>query len=102
MRIIFAKFPLLCKIQTLCHKLLVRQISNHHYCNWHDQKPICKDFKVILSSSFWSKSTLCIFRKKYGFQIVNAIEKMNSVLILSLNREKLSLHLSLSTPYAGD
>ena len=33
MRIIFAKFPLLSKIQTLSHKLLVRQTSNHHHCN---------------------------------------------------------------------
>ena len=36
----FAKFPLLSKIQTLSHKLLVRQTSNHHHCNWHTQKPI--------------------------------------------------------------
>ena len=60
---------------------------------------------------------VCVFlRKKYGFEIGNAteknklyfdqeeignaMEKINSVLIL--NREKLSLHLSLSTPYAGD
>ena len=39
MRVIFAKFPLLSKIKTLSHKLLVRQTSNHHHCNWHAQKP---------------------------------------------------------------
>ena len=32
------EFPLLSKIQTLSHKLLVRQTSNHHHCNWHAQK----------------------------------------------------------------
>ena len=51
MRVVFAKFPLLSKIQTLSHKLLVRQTSNHHHYNWHAQKPIGKDFQVILSSS---------------------------------------------------
>ena len=64
MRAIFAKFPLLSKIQTLSHKLLVRQTSNHHYCNQHDQKPICRDFQVISSSSSWSIITLCIFKEQ--------------------------------------
>ena len=41
MRVIFAKFPLLSKIQILYYKLLVRQTSNHHHCNCHVQKPIC-------------------------------------------------------------
>ena len=65
---------------------------------------------MILSSSSWSKTTLCNFeeqiwlpnRKCYGKnklyfdqeEIGNDMEKINSVLILSLNREKLSLHLS--------
>ena len=22
----------------------ISQTSNHHHCNWHGQKPICKDF----------------------------------------------------------
>ena len=55
---------------------------------------------MILSSSSWSKTTLCILRNKYGFQIGNSMKKIKSFLILSLNREAL-LHLSLSTPYAG-
>ena len=38
MRVIFAKLPLLSKINTLSHKLLVRQTSNHHHCNCHAQK----------------------------------------------------------------
>ena len=35
MRVIFAKFPLLSKIQTLSHNLLVRKTSNHHHCDCH-------------------------------------------------------------------
>ena len=31
--VFFAKFPLLSKIQTLSHKLLVRQTFKHHHCN---------------------------------------------------------------------
>ena len=31
MRSIFAKFPLLSKIQTVSHKVLVIQSSNHHH-----------------------------------------------------------------------
>ena len=49
MRVIFAQFPLFSKIQTLSHKLLVTQTSNHHHCNQHAQKPECRDFQVILS-----------------------------------------------------
>ena len=33
MCVIFAKFLLFSKIQTLSHKLLVRQTSNHHHCD---------------------------------------------------------------------
>ena len=55
MKVIFAKFPLLSKIQTLSHKLLVRLTSYHHHCNWHAQEPKSKDFQVILSSSSLSK-----------------------------------------------
>ena len=51
------------------------QTSNHPHCNWHAQKPICKDFQVTLSSSSWSKQ-LCVFlRNRYGFQIGNAMQK---------------------------
>ena len=63
-RVIFAKSPLLSKIQTLSHKLLARQTSNHHHCNWHTQKPISRDFQVILSYSSWSKTTLYIFKEQ--------------------------------------
>ena len=70
MRWFFAKFPwILSRIQTLSHKLLVRQTSLHHHCDWHAQKPNCNDFQVISSSSSWSKTALCILRNKYGFQI---------------------------------
>ena len=58
-----AKFPLLSEIQTLFHKLLLRQTSNHQHCDCHAQKLICRDFQVILSSSSWSKTTLCIFKE---------------------------------------
>ena len=75
MRVIFAKFTLLSMIQTFSHKLLVRQTSNHHHCNWHAQKSTSMDFEVILSSSSWSKTPLCILRNKYGIQIGNAMEK---------------------------
>ena len=60
----FAKFPLLCEIQTLSHKVLVRQTSNHHHCYWHAQKPTYKDFQVISSSSSWSKTPLCTFKEQ--------------------------------------
>ena len=64
MMVIFEKLPLLSEIQTLSYKLLVRQTSNHRHCNWHTQKPLNKDFQVILSSSSWSKTTLCIFKEQ--------------------------------------
>ena len=63
MRVIFAKFPLLSKIQTLSHKHLVRQTSNHHYCNWHAQQPKCTHFQVILNSSSWSKTFFVYFER---------------------------------------
>ena len=75
MRVIFEKFQLLSKIQTLSHKLLPRQTPNHHHCNWHAPKPLCKDFKVILSSSSCSKTTCVFLRNKYGFQIGKGLEK---------------------------
>ena len=60
----FCKFPLLSKIQTLSHKPLVRQTSNHCHCNQHAQKPTCRDFQMILSSSSRSKTTLYIFKEQ--------------------------------------
>ena len=61
MTVIFAKFPLLSKIQILSHKLLVKQTFYHCCCHQHAQKPICRDFKVILSSSSWSKTTFFVY-----------------------------------------
>ena len=57
----FAKFPILSKIQTLYHKLLIKQTCNHHLCNWHAKKSRCGDFQVILSSSSWSKTTFFVY-----------------------------------------
>ena len=45
MRVIFAKFPLLKKIQTLSHKHLVKQTSNHHNYNWHAPNMYAEIFK---------------------------------------------------------
>ena len=54
MRCFWQNSPLLSKIQTLSHKLFIRQTSNHPHCDHHAKKPICKNFQVILSSSSWS------------------------------------------------
>ena len=62
-----AKFPLLSKIQTLSHKMLVRQTSNHHHCDQHAQELTCRDFQVNLNSSSWSKMTLYIFKEQIWF-----------------------------------
>ena len=67
MKVIFAKFPLLSKIQTFSQRLLVTQTSNHHHCNWHAPKPISRNFQVILNSSSWSKTLLCIFKEQIWF-----------------------------------
>ena len=77
MRVIFPKFPLLSKIQTLSHQLLVRQTSNHHHCNWHAQKPTCRDFKVTLSSSSWSKTNLFVY-----FERTNIASKLPALKIV--------------------
>ena len=57
-----------------------------------------KNLYAKISSDFeyssWSKTTLCILRNKYGFQIGNAMEKINCFDFLSEQRE--ALHLSLS------
>ena len=79
MSIIFAKFPLLSKKQTLSHKLLVRQTSNRHHWNWHSQKPICRDFQVISSSSSWSKTILCIFKEEIWLPNRKCCGKKNSI-----------------------
>ena len=61
MRIIFAKFSLVSKIQTLFHKLLVRQISNHHHCNWHDQKTYIQGFSSNFEQFFLVKNNfICV------------------------------------------
>ena len=81
MRLIFAKFPLLSKIQNLSHNLLVRQTSNHQNCNWHAQKPLHRYFQVISSSSSWSKTTLCIFKEQIWLTNMKCYrKKANSIL----------------------
>ena len=61
--VFFLQIPVMIFLYKLYHKLLVRQTSSHHHCDWHTQKPVCRDFQVILSSSSWSKTTLCIFKE---------------------------------------
>ena len=80
-------------MQTLSHRLWVRQTSNHHNCDQHAQKPKCRDFQVILSISSWSKTTLCIFKEQLWFPNRKCYEKINSVLILS-TESSLSIFLS--------
>ena len=84
MRVNFAKFQLLSKIQTLSHKLLVKQTSNPQHYNQYAQQPLCRDFQVIFGSSSWSKTTLYIFENKYGFQIVCFKKLLNQLIWLSL------------------
>ena len=48
---VFLQIPVMIFLYKLYHKLLVRQTSSHHHCDWHTQKPVCRDFQVILSSS---------------------------------------------------
>ena len=70
------QISLLSEIQTLSHKLLVRQTSSSHYhCDQYAQKLVCKNFQVILNSSSWSKKCSVFLRNKYGSQIGNAMEK---------------------------
>ena len=68
LRYLFAKFPLLSKIQTWSQRMLVRHTSNHNHCDWHVQKPLCQDFQVILNNSSWSKTTLCIVKEQIWLQ----------------------------------
>ena len=71
-----------------------------YWCLWWQtyRQGFSSDFEQF----FLVKKQLCVFlRNKYGFHIGNAMEKV-LLFWFSLNREKLSLHLSLSTPYAGD
>ena len=72
MRVIFAKFLLLSKIQTLSHKPLVRQTSNNHHCNWHAQKPSCRDFQVMLSSPS-GQNQLCLYIFKEQIWLPNCL-----------------------------
>ena len=95
--VFLAKFPLLSKIQTLSEKMLVRQTSNHHHCNWHAKKPLCRDFQVILNSSSWSKTALFIVKKQIWLLNRKCYGKKYSFDSLSLNREALSPSFSLNT-----
>ena len=93
-RVIFAKFPLLRKIQILSHKLLVRQTSHHHHSDEHVQKATCRKFQVIMSSSSWSKTILCIFKEQIWLPNRKCYEK-NKLCFDSLSqREALSIFLS--------
>ena len=40
------------------------QTSNPNHYNQHAQKTICRNFQVILCSSSWSRTTLCIFKEQ--------------------------------------
>ena len=82
MRFIFAKLPLLNEIQTLSHKLLVRQTSNHHHCDHHAPKTYMQWLSSDFEQFFLVKNIfIYVFvRNKYGFQIGNAMEEINSVL----------------------
>ena len=61
----FSKFILLIKVQTLSHKLFVRQTSNHHHCNWHAQKLYAGNFKQIWTVLPGQKQLdLCIFKEQ--------------------------------------
>ena len=70
-----AKFPLLSQIQTIFNKLLVRQTSNHHHCNWHAQKTYKQGFSSDFEQFFLVKNNFVYFKDKYGFQTRNATEK---------------------------
>ena len=61
---LFAKFPLLKKIHSLSHKLLSYKLPNHHHYEQHAPKNLNTYFQVILNSSPWSKTTLCIFKEQ--------------------------------------
>ena len=71
----FCKIPII-KQDTNFISQTVGQTSNPHHCDQHAQKPIGRDFEVILSSSSSSKTTLFTLRNKYDFQIGNAMEKI--------------------------
>ena len=91
MRDIFPKFLFLSKIQTLSCKLLVTQTSNCHHCNWHAQKPIYRNFQVILCSSSWSKTTLYIFKEQILVQISCFKKIVEQLICLSLKTKDILL-----------
>ena len=47
----FCKIPIIKQGTNFISQTFGQTSFNHHHCNWHAQKPICKDFKVILSRS---------------------------------------------------
>ena len=98
MRVIFAKFPLLSKTHTFSYTLFDIQTSNHYHCNQHAQKPLMQglssDFKQFFLVEKHQNFVFVFLRNKYDFQIGNAMEKINSVLILSQQRSSLYIFLS--------
>ena len=68
-----AKVPLLSKIQTLSDKLLVKLLITTIVTAC--QKPNKQGLSSHFEQFFWSKTTFCILRNKYGFQIGNIMEK---------------------------
>ena len=57
----FAKFPRLSNMQTLSHKLLIRQTSNYH----HSKSACPKTYTQGFSSDFWAdlpcQKQLCFY-----------------------------------------
>ena len=90
LRYLFAKFPLLSKIQTWSQRMVVRHTSNHNHCDWHVQKLLCQDFQVILNNSSWSKTTLCIVKEQIWLPNMKCYGK-NKLFWFSLLRETSSL-----------
>ena len=62
--VFFAKFPLLSKIQTISHKLLVIQTSNHHHWNWYAQKPACMGLSSDFEQFFLVKNNVVYFKEQ--------------------------------------
>ena len=72
---------------------------------WHTQKPICRDFQVILSSSSWLKTICILWKNKYGFHIVCFKKTVEPAHIPELKRLKTyswklkMVHWKLKTVY---
>ena len=56
----FCKIPIIKQDTNFISQTVGKTKPNHHHCNRHAQTPLCRDFQVILSSSSWLNTTLCI------------------------------------------